>query len=379
MKAVFFANTDWYLWNFRLPLARALRDRGWDVVLVSPPGEFAARLCDAGFRWEGFAFSRRGMNPLAESLAVARLGRLYRDLAPDLAHHFTIKCVLYGGFAARRAGVAAVVNSVTGLGHLFTTGGLKSAALRPVVGFAYRRVLSGSEVIFQNPDDRQHFAASGMLRDHPGVHLIRGSGVDTERFSPADPPAPEPPVTVTLVARLLREKGIAEFVEAARTLASRGVAARFVVAGDIDPGNPSSHTGADVERWRRDSPVEFLGHHADMPGLWRATHIACLPSWREGTPRSLLEAGSCGIALVATDVPGCREVVQNGDNGVLVPARAPEALAQALESLIRDRERRLGMGRRSRQIVAENFSESHVVARTLAVYDAALARTSPGA
>ena len=378
MKAVLFANTDWYLWNFRLPLARALRERGWDVVLVSPPGEYAMRLRNEGFRWEAFAFSRRGVNPIAEFFTLSRLARLYRDLAPDLAHHFTIKCVLYGGLAAQRAGVRSVVSSVTGLGHLFTTGSVKAAVLRPAIGLAYRRVLARSEVIFQNPDDRAHFAAGGMLREHPGVHLIRGSGVDIAQFSPAAEPPAEPPVTVLLVARLLREKGIAEFVDAARAIASRGVPARFIVAGDIDPGNPSSHTAADVDGWRRDSPVEFIGHHADMPGLWRAAHIACLPSWREGTPRSLLEAGACGLALVATDVPGCREVVQNGDNGVLVPARAPEALAQALESLIRNREPRLAMGRRSRQIVAENFSESHVVARTLAVYDAALARNSPG-
>ncbi|MGE0358422.1 MAG: glycosyltransferase family 4 protein [Burkholderiales bacterium] len=378
MKAVLFANTDWYLWNFRLPLARALRERGWEVVLVSPPGDYAPRLREAGFRWEGFAFSRRGINPLAEALTLARLARLYRDLAPDLAHHFTIKCVLYGGLAAERAGVRSVVSSVTGLGHLFTSGGATSAMLRPVVGLAYRRVLSRSEVVFQNPDDREHFAASGVLREHEGVHLIRGSGVHTERFRPADPAPPEPPVTIVLVARLLREKGVAEFVEAARALAAHGVAARFVVAGDIDPGNPSSHSAADVEAWRRDSPVEFLGHHEDMPGLWRSAHIACLPSWREGTPRSLLEAGASGLALVATDVPGCREVVRNGDNGLLVPARDPAALAAALEALARDGARRLAMGRRSREIVAGGFSESHVIDRTLAVYEAALARKTPG-
>ncbi|MBL0141454.1 MAG: glycosyltransferase family 4 protein [Betaproteobacteria bacterium] len=379
MKALLFANTDWYLWNFRLPLARALREQGWEVVLVSPPGNYSARLRDAGFRWEEFAFSRPGVNPLSEALTLARLARLYRELAPDLVHHFTIKCVLYGGLAAERAGVRSVVSSVTGLGHIFTAEGLKFAVLRRFVGIAYRRVLTRSEVVFQNPDDRAHFGTCGVLREGASVHLIRGSGVDLEQFAPPADPPPEPPVTIVLAARLLREKGIEEFVAAARTLAGRGVPARFVVAGDLDPGNPSSHTADEVDALRRSSPVEFIGHHEDMPGLWRSAHIACLPSWREGTPRTLLEAGACGLPLVASDVPGCREVVRNGDNGILVPARAPTLLAKALEELVRNRNMRIEMGHRSREIVCNNFSEAHVLTRTLEVYQAALARGAPRA
>lgn len=376
MKAVLFANTDWYLWNFRAPLARALRAAGWEVVLVSPTGTFGPRLRAAGFHWEPFDFSRSGMNPLSEIRTLARLTALYRELAPDLVHHFTIKCVLYGGLAAERSGVQSVVSSVTGLGYLFTTESLRSALLKPLIEVAYRRVLSRSEIVFQNPDDRAHFEASGVLGDTTRVHVIRGSGVDTDRFHPADSPPPDPPVTILLVARLLREKGIAEFVEAARIMASRGVPARFLVAGEIDPGNPSSHTMQDVAAWQRSSPVEFLGYCEDMPNLWRTAHIACLPSWREGTPRSLLEAGATGLPLVATAVPGCREVVLDGHNGILVAARAPEVLAQALESLVRDREARLQMGRHSRALVTESFSESSVVSRTLSIYEAAMARRS---
>lgn len=374
MKALLFANTDWYLWNFRLPLARALREQGWDVLLVSPPGDHAARLEAAGFRWRPFQFSRRGVNPFAEMATVARLATLYREEQPDLAHHFTIKCVLYGGLAADRVGVRAVVSSVTGMGHLFTTPGWRATLLQPVVRALYRKVLARSHVIFQNPDDLAQFAASGSLGNPAGVHLIRGSGVDTTRFSPPVAPAPEPPVSILLVARLLREKGIEEFVAAASTLRSRGIAVRCLVAGDPDPGNPSSHDAADLARWRRESPVEFLGHVEDMPALLRGVHIACLPSWREGTPRSLLEAGACGLPLVATDVPGCREVVRNGDNGVLLPVRDPAALADALQALVADPARRHALGARAREIVVTEFSESLVVARTLQVYAAAQKR-----
>jgi glycosyltransferase involved in cell wall biosynthesis len=227
-------------------------------------------------------------------------------------------------------------------------------------------------VIFQNPDDLAQFVSSGVVVEGPAVHLIRGSGVDVTRFTPPERPPDEPPVVVLLVARLLREKGIAEFVAAASMLRERGVAARFLVAGDPDAGNPSSIAPEEIERWAATSPVEFLGHRDDMVALLQSAHIACLPSWREGTPRSLLEAGACALPMVATDVPGCREVARNGDNGVLVPARSPAALALALENMIKDRAGRLRMGRRSREIVVADFSEASVLARTLAVYAAAL-------
>lgn len=371
MKALLFANTDWYLWNFRLPLAKALREQGRDVVLVSPPGDHASRLEAEGFRWRAFPFSRKGVNPLAEAATLLRLIDLYKEERPHLAHHFTIKCVLYGGLAAERAGVRGIVSSVTGLGHLFTTPGLKSTLLKPVVRRIYRRVLSRSQVIFQNPDDRAEFVSRGVVDEGPAVHLIRGSGVDVARFTPAVQVPGDPPV-VLLVARLLKEKGIAEFVAAATMLRDQGVQARYLVAGDPDPGNPSSIAADEIARWAASSPVEFLGHREDMVALLQSAQIACLPSWREGTPRSLLEAGACGLPMVATDVPGCREVVRNGDNGVLVPARSPALLAQALENMIHDRAGRLRMGQRSREIVDTEFSEAQVVARTLAVYAAAL-------
>ena len=372
-KALFLANTDWYLWNFRLPLLRALRDREWEVVAATPRGPWASLLEAEGFRWVEFDFARHGLNPLAELGALARLVRLYRRERPDLVHHFTIKCVLYGSTAAHLSGVPAIVNAVTGLGTMFTTHSAVARLLRTPIRAFYRRALRGTDVIFQNPDDRAEFEANRLL-EGASVRVIRGSGIDVERFQPPVERAPESPVVVILVARLLREKGIAEFVEAAEMLCAEGFDARFVVAGGDDPLHPASIESQTVSRWAARGSVEFLGQRDDVLALLHAAHVACLPSWREGTPRSLLEAMACGLPVVATDVPGCREVVINGDNGFLVPPRDPVALAAALRKMINDPGLRARMGARSRSLAVDEFSAQRVNDQTLAVYDAALAR-----
>jgi hypothetical protein len=205
-KALFLANTDWYLWNFRLPLLRALRDRGWEVVLASPSGPWAERFTGEGMRWVRFEFARHGVNPLIETGVLAKLVGLYRRERPDLVHHFTIKCVLFGSFAAHRAKVPVVINAVTGRGTIFTTNSVFARLLRAPLRTLYRRALRRSQVIFQNPDDRAEFELERLL-DGAQVHIIRGSGVDVDHFQPPSAPPLEPPVGVILVARLLREEG----------------------------------------------------------------------------------------------------------------------------------------------------------------------------
>lgn len=371
VKVLFFANTDWYLYNFRRDLAQTLREQGNDVVLLSPAGEYAARLQALGYRWIDFPLSRRGMNPLAELRSLARLVRLYRREEPDLVQNFTIKCVLYGTLAARLAGIRTVVNSITGLGYVFLPGGPLKKVLRFFVRIWYRAVLRGSQVIFENDDDRQAFLHFGFIRPADG-HLIPGVGVDTRRFTPAPFPSGLP--VVLLAARLLWDKGIGEFVEAARRLRHAGVPARFALAGRTDPGNPASIPEAQIKAWADEGLVEWWGWTEDMPATLAKASIVCLPSYREGLPTVLIEAAACGRPVIASDVPGCRLAVRDGVSGFLVRERDAASLSDALRKLISTPGLCSEMGAAGRHLVEEMFSSEKVLAQISAVYREAFSK-----
>ena len=368
MKIILFANTDWYLYNYRLPLARALREEGHEVLLISPPGQYGQRLLHEGLRWEAISLSRRGANPLAEAAAILRLKRLYRREQPDLVHHFTIKPVLWGSLAARMAGVKKVVNAITGLGYVFTTRNTFTLIARPLVRWLYRLCLRGSRVIFQNQHDLDFFGREGLVRPGQSV-LIRGSGVDIRRYQPAPLPAGLP--VVVLPARMLWDKGVAEFVEAARIINAQGVQARFALVGLPDEGNPSTIPPAQIGEWVKRGLVEHWGWRDDMAAVYHAASLVCLPSYGEGLAKSLIEAAACGRALVASDIPGCREVVRQGVNGLLVPPRDARSLADALRSLLDDRTRLEEMGRSSRIIANSEFAVEIVNRDTIKEYNKA--------
>ncbi|MDZ4159833.1 MAG: glycosyltransferase family 4 protein [Anaerolineaceae bacterium] len=365
MKALLFANTAWYLYNFRLALAQALRARGYEVVLVSPPGEHSARLEAHGFRWLPFPLSRKGVNPLRELLTIYRLWKLYRSEKPDVVHHFTIKCVLYGSLAARLAGVKGVINAVTGLGYVFISTNYKTLPLQWVTRVFYMLALQNSQVVFQNPDDKDGFIREGLVSIER-TFLIRGSGVDINRFFPS--PEPEDTPVVILPARLLWDKGVGDFVEAARLLLSKGIQARFVLVGDPDPENPSTVPLAVVEKWRQEGVIEWWRWQEDMPAVYAQANIVCFPSHREGLPKSLIEAAACGRAIVAADVPGSREVVRNGENGFLVPVSDVQELAAKLWLLLLDPSLRLTMGKNGRRLIEENFASDLIIDQTIAIY-----------
>lgn len=371
-KILLTANTGWYLYNFRLPLARFLRERGVEVVLVSPRDAYVERLEAEGFRWIELELNRRSMNPLREASVLLRLARIYREERPVAVHHFTIKCVLYGTVAAKIAGISAVVNAMTGLGHVFIGTGWKTRLLRPVVKRLYRRVLCARRVrvVFQNPDDLQTFADSKLVVPDRAV-LIRGSGVNLRRFAPRpiSAPAGQPAPIVLMAARLTAEKGVHEFVAAAQLLKERGVSATFQIAGEPDPGNPSSVSAQTLEGWRQEGIVDLLGHVEAVENPMAAATLVVLPSYREGVPRTLLEAAAMGKAIVATDVPGCREAVIEGENGFLVPPQNAPALADAIERLLRDPELCARMGASGRQKMVREFDDEDVARRTSQVYE----------
>jgi glycosyltransferase involved in cell wall biosynthesis len=376
VKIILFANTEWYLFNFRLSLAQALRSEGHEVVLVSPPGKYSHRLEEAGFRWISFPLSRRGTNPLAELATIWRMRNLYRVEKPDIVHHFTIKCVLYGSLAAHVAGIhiRKVINAITGLGFVFIGRGWREGGLRWLVKGLYRVALKNTQVVFQNEDDRALFYELGLVTENQ-VCLIPGSGVDITRFvvKPTAAEATGPtrtalPVVVVLPARMLWDKGVREFVEAARILKGQGVSARFALVGDTDPNYPACVPEQQLNEWQSSGIVEWWGWQEDMPAVYSRADIVCLPSYREGLPRTLAEAAACGRALVATDVPGCRSIVRQGENGLLVPVRDGKALAEALCILILDADLRQKMGRCGREIVMREYSTERVLGETLLLY-----------
>jgi glycosyltransferase involved in cell wall biosynthesis len=369
MKIVLFANTDWYLYNFRRSLALALRDAGHDVLLLSPPGEYGERLRALGLRWKSLPMDRRSLNPLREFMLLLHLARLMRRERPALVHGFTIKCAIYGSLAARLASVPARVNSVAGMGYVFISNDLRARCLRPLVKLLMRLALDGkrARLILQNPDDVDLFERSGIVAP-ARIRMIQGSGVDCSRFQSRSDSFNASPACVLLASRLLWDKGLAEYVEAARQLRSECRNLRFLLAGDPDPGNPASVPEATVRAWAAEGVIEWLGHVDDMVSLLGSVQIVALPSYREGLPRTLIEAAACGLALVATDVPGCREVVTDGVDGLLVPVRDAAALAAALRKLDDDRAlcRRLGVAARAKAL--DRFDERIVVERTLEVY-----------
>jgi len=313
---------------------------------------------------------RRSLNPLREARLLAWLVSLFRRERPALVHGFTIKCAVYGSLAARLAGVPARVNAVAGMGYVFTSNDMKARLLRPVVRTLMHAALDGrhARLVLQNPDDVALFERAGFV-DKSRIRLILGSGVDCSRFTArSEAPDSAQPLRVLLAARLLWDKGIAEYIAAARQLKSEGRAIRFLLAGAPDPGNPAAVPEADVRGWVGEGVLEWLGHVDDMPALFASVDIVVLPSYREGLPKGLIEAAACALPLVTTDAPGCREVVSDGVDGLLVPVRDAAALANAISRLQDDPELASRLGAAARKKALTQFDEQVVVDATTAVY-----------
>lgn len=314
---------------------------------------------------------RASLNPLRELALLGWLWRLMRRERPDVVHGFTIKCAVYGALVGRLV-KAGRINAVAGMGYVFISDSLKARLLRPSLRLLMRAALGGARarLILQNPDDVQLFEKARIV-PLERIRLLRGSGVDCSRFLPPSDEctSSEAPLRVVLAARMLWDKGVGEFVEAARLLKSEGRQLRFVLAGVPDPGNPAAIAEETLLGWQAEGPVEWLGHVADMPTLLAEADVVVLPSYREGLPKSLIEAAACARPLVTTDAPGCREVVTHGVDGLLVPVREAEALARAIATLQDDPAlaRRLGEAARAKALA--EFDERVVIEQTLAVYN----------
>lgn len=357
--------------SHRLPLALGAKAAGYEVHVATPADDAVKRVEAAGLEWHELPLSRRGTSPAEELTTIQALIALYRRLRPTVAHHVTAKPILYGGIAARVTHTPCAVFAVTGLGYAFISNSARARAIRTGIRAVYRYVTRhpNCAVIFQNDDDRA--VIGGAVRT-PNITMIRGSGVDLEQFPVR--PLPIDTSIVVVPSRLLRDKGIIEFVESARALKREGVSARFVLVGGIDPNNPAGIPQSEVEAWVREGVVEWWGLRSDMPDVLAQATIVCLPSYREGMPKALLEAIAVGRPIVTTDVPGCRDVFfDNRDYGILVAVRDVKALTDALRHLLTDRPRLERMAEAART-ATPHVDVRHVVAKTLEVY-ASLERT----
>jgi glycosyltransferase involved in cell wall biosynthesis len=370
MKAILFANTDWYLYNFRRSLALSLRRAGYEVLLISPPGPYGSKLRDLGLRWESLPMQRRSLNVFRELALLWYLVRLLRRERPALVHGFTIKCAVYGSLAALMAGIPARVNAVAGMGYVFTSNQWKARLLRPIVRGLLRLALGGkgARLILQNADDVEVFEQEGLIcAEH--IRLIRGSGVNCGQFAGVSPRVPDGERTRVLVAcRLLWDKGIHEYVEALRQLREQGRSIDALLAGTPDPGNPAAIPESTIRGWVDEGLLTWLGHVDDMVGLLGSVDIVALPSYREGLPRTLVEAAACGLPLITTDAPGCREVVSDGVDGLLVPVKDSKALARAIQRLQDDPMFARKLGDAARIKARTQLDERIVIQRTIEVY-----------
>ena len=365
---VYVITEDWFFASHFLDRAIAAKNSGYKVSVVTRCRETAQELDAHGLIFENIEFSRRGLNPIRELATVVRLRAILRRINPDIVHNIALKPVVLGSLAARLAGVRNVVNAPVGMGYVFTSHESKARILRPLVKRLIRNVLSrpNSKVIIENSDDYNNLI-SGRFAKRESISLVKGAGVDTAKFSYTVESVE--PVKVIMVARLLRDKGIQEFIDAAEIVKQSNSSVKFLLVGDVDDGNPTSLNTKQLVELKNSQNVEWLGARLDIAELLAASHIACLPSYREGLPKSLIEAASVGRAIVATDVPGCREVVTHLINGLLVPPRDSKALAAALLVLINDHELRSKMGRENRSKAEHEFANEIIIRQTQNVYD----------
>ncbi len=364
-KILYLVSEDWYFISHRLPMARAAQKAGYEVHVATRISDYANEIQREGFHLHPIHWRRGNMNPLRLLAAVLETRRVYRSIGPDLVHHVAIVPTLIGSMAALGLPIVRL-NALAGLGFAFTSDTAKARIVRPlarlVLGWLLKR--PNTTVLVQNPDD--YALVEGLGVPKQSIALIPGSGVDVDVLTPL--PEPAGPFTVGYVGRLLDDKGVRTLVRAHELLAQRGIAVNTLLAGEPDPSNPASIPDQVLDGWRHLPNLQLLGHVDDIRSVWAQAHVAVLPSRREGLPKSLLEAAACGRPLIATDVPGCREIARNDVNALLVPVDNAEALAHAIERLMKDHALRARFGAASRNIAVSEYSSGRVGGDIAALY-----------
>ncbi|TAN12532.1 MAG: glycosyltransferase family 1 protein [Chitinophagaceae bacterium] len=368
-KLFIIVNVDWFFLSHRLPLARVLKEKGYDVFILTKNTGYKTEIESYGLHFININFERSGKNIFKELAIIKNLVFLFRKYQPDITHNVTIKPAIYASIALKfyKRKSMKCINAISGLGYNFTSerSGILQKLLKKMMVFAYKGPIY---FIFQNPDDETLYKKLGVLNNH-NYRIIKGSGVDSEDFLYIEPQKKER-VIIVFLARMLVDKGVYEYIGAANLLLSKmRDKAKFLLIGDIDEENLASLSKKELESTEVPGYIEWKGFTKNVKGVYEEADIVCLPSYREGLPKSLVEAMAIGRPIVTTDVPGCRECVQNGVNGFLVPVKSAASLAEALEKLIIDPELRLKMGKASREKMLTELSLKQVLTETLAYYE----------
>jgi glycosyltransferase involved in cell wall biosynthesis len=370
-KLLFVVTEDWYFLSHRMPTVRGAQQAGYEVAVVTSNGSARAAIEAQGVRVIPFNFDRRSLKPDQAVQQVKALALIYAREKPTVVHHIAMKPILFGSMAAWQARVPHVINAFAGLGYVFSAKTALAKTVRMVLVPAFRMLLQrpGSVVLFQNDDDRQLLQKLGALSKKSRTVLIRGSGVETDRLQPMPLPVGDDFICA-FAGRMIGIKGLPTMQEAFARLQQEAPNVKLWLCGQPDPGNPGSWTQEQIDQWTRDNPNVIYKGHCNMAEVWAQSHVALQPSYGgEGIPKSLLEAAACGRAIIATDVPGCREVVDEGQNGFLVPPRDAALLAARILLLARDRDLSSRMGQASRALVEGDLSATAVTEKTRALYE----------
>lgn len=370
-KLFIVVSEDWSFLLHRISLALSAIEAGYDVTLLTKVSKFEEKIKEKGINVININFSRSSKSPLADLFNVIKLICIFKKEKPDVIHNVAVKTILIGSIAALFNKETVVVNAFTGLGYVFSSNQFQARLIRLFIKPVFKLVMRRRNywTIFQNLDDMNLFNQQGLIVSKRSA-LIRGSGVDTNEYLQTIDKNTTP--VVMLVSRMLWSKGIGEFVEAARRAYEQNMEAKFVLVGDIDPDNPMSIPISTLNKWTSEGYVTWQGHSDNMPETLSSASIVCLPSYREGLPKSLLEAAALGRPLIATDVPGCREIVKNGENGILVKLKDVDSLYNAIKMLTENDEMRRAMGQKSRLLVETELSAEIINAQTIKLYKTAL-------
>ena len=362
---VYLVTEDWYFLSHRLPMALAAQRAGYEVHVATHVASDGPAIESYGFQLHPLNWRRGSTNPLTVFGIVREVRKLYRQLAPDLVHHVALEPAIIGSLASMGLNTACL-NALAGLGYVFTSRTFRARSTAAVIRMLIRTLMNRPRqaVLVQNGDDYAVIKRLGVIADR--IFLIPGSGVDTDLLTPL--PEPSGRVTAAFVGRLLADKGVRTLVAAHEILTRRGRSIQVLIAGEADRANPASIPAEEIDSWSRTVGIDLLGRVDDIREVWRRAHIAVLPSRREGLPKSLLEAAACGRPIVATDVPGCREIARQDQNALLVPTDNPTELADALDRLAGDADLRKRFGAAGRRLVETEFSAERVGNDTVSLY-----------